>query len=146
MGVEGGPNFGRMDGETLLERAERARLIAEIHTKAREAATRGSAEHIANNPELAALMGRLIETGPELDPPTRAHLRRIVALALRVFRDVADDADFGLLLANAELADIDAECAELDEFMTTTGLDQMSPNWEAAVDDFNLLWPEPSEE
>lgn len=134
------PEFGGFgyEGETALSEIERSQMLAELARTRQEIAHGHAAAEVAGNPELHAMLGKLIEGGPELSPGTRAHLRRMIALSYNFYTyarqsaDAAIDEEFyGVVIGALQ--------GELDELNAMAEDERLPDLWDVAYEDLLRL-------
>lgn len=135
---EFGPEFGRFEGETALSEIERSQMLAELARSRQEVAHEHAAAEVAGNPELLAMLGKLVEGGPELSPEATAHLRRMIALSYNFYAYAKQAADAAV---DEELHGIviGALQGELDELYAMTEGERLPDLWDVAYEDLMRL-------
>lgn len=133
------PEFGgSFDGETALSQMERSQMLAELARARQEAAQAGASAEVAARPELLAMLGKLIESGPEWSPQVTAHLRRMIALHYNFYGYVQQAADAAV---DEELHGIvlNTVQGELDELNRLAEGETLPDMWDIAYEDLMRL-------
>lgn len=134
------PEFGGFgyEGETALSEIERSQMLAELARAQQEAAHKYAAAEVAENPELLAMLGKLVEGGPELSAGVRAHLRRMIALSYNFYAYAKQAADAAI---DEELHGIviGALQGELDELHALAEGERLPDLWDVAYEDLIRL-------
>jgi len=134
------PEFGVFgyEGETALSEMERSQMLAELARTQQEVAHEHAAAEVAENPELLAMLGKLVEGGPELSPGARAHLRRMIALSYNLYAyaqqavDAAVDEELhGIVIGTLQ--------GELDELHAMAEGERLPDLWDMAYKDLLRL-------
>jgi hypothetical protein len=135
---EFGPDFGGFEGETALSQIERSQMLAELARTQQEMAHEHAAAEVAKNPELLAMLGKLIEGGPELSPEATAHLRRMIALSYNfyAYAQQAADAAIDEELHGMVVESLQGELDELDRMAESETLPDL---WDIAYEDLLRL-------
>ena len=122
------------EGDTALAEIDRHELLAELARAREENAGDQATLEVVHNPELAAMLAILIESGVELPAQTQAHLRRMITLSYCFYTSnqaaegAATDAEFHALIAHNVQS-------ELEEFYALYGTDQPADLWDIAYED-----------
>lgn len=134
----GSPEFGsgHSEGLTALEEQERLELSRELAQCIEVAANMATAEAINGDPMLHAMLSKLIEGGPELYPPTRAHLRKMIALHLHPFDKVRQQAAIDVSFFDATSQQVQQE---VEELKSMEGLENLPDLWDIALQDLLRL-------
>lgn len=135
--MPGGPESGGFGGsETAIEQIAGFEARATFAEMIAAAAHEASGSVLADNPELAEAIGRLIEQGPEWDPYHRAHMRRVVAWQLSAlsggFDRVAAQAETDITFFNLASKEVQQE---IDELESLAGEERLPDLWDVAIQD-----------
>jgi len=131
MGIESGPSF--YEGEPAVSEFARAELMLDLATEKARLLGEGLTREIARNPELDAMLGKLIECGPDMDPHTKAHLRRMISLWIGTHRDMIVDANHDVDFFRTVLQELQSELDEMADF--ETDLSELPDLWDIAYKD-----------
>lgn len=129
---------GYEEGPSAIEEIDRLDLMAELSRAKAIMAHECAAVEINQDPALQAMLGRLIEAGPNMNPAMSAHLRMMVALRIGPLQKLGIQAQ-----ADAEFFEI-ARYEVERELNELSGLeDQLSdlPDaWDIALEDLLKLY------
>lgn len=131
MGIESGPNF--YEGEPAVSEMARAELLTDLAFERARIIGDGVSAEIAANPELNAMMSKLIECGPGMDPAAQAHLRRMVSLWIGRHIDAIVDANSDGDFYRAATQELQAELDEMSGF--EDDLSDLPDLWDIAYQD-----------
>ena len=124
------------EGPTALDELERARIMEELAETIQIASQERTSEEINGDPILQALLGKIINSGPGLDPDIVSHLRKIVALRIGHIANVgikaSDDAKFWRVAQSVVMDELET----LNSFM---GEELTEPSWYSALEDLRQL-------
>jgi hypothetical protein len=126
-----GPSFG-FEEESGISEMERLDLMQELAGQIEASSHKISAERINQDPILHAMLGKVVEGGPELDPIHVAHLRKMIALRMCGLSDMAaraarDQEFYGLALQTVQ--------DEIEELRAIPGADDLPDMWDVALQD-----------
>jgi hypothetical protein len=129
-----GPSFNfEESGLSETERLDLMRnLAAEIEASAHEL----SVSQINRDPILHTILGKVIESGPNLDPAHLAHLRRIITLRLAGMPDIAAQASRDQEFFQIAINTVQEE---IDELSAIPGASELPDMWDIALEDLLRL-------
>jgi hypothetical protein len=120
------PDFaGYPESEPAVSEIARADLMRELAVYKERVANEAISRQIIRQPELAAMLGKYLESGPELDPDIRAHLRKMIALWIGRGIEFAIEAGYEasfyelvrdqVILELEELSDLEADVSDIPD-------------------------------
>lgn len=137
MSFNSGPEFlSGPEREPGLSAIERLDLLAEIAARSATIAHELGAVQVNQDPVLHAMLSKVIEGGPELDPTHQSFLRKMIALRLNGLpEDVAkSETDYAFYSSAAQTVR-----GEIEELRGMLGEDRLTDPWDAALQDLTDL-------
>lgn len=125
-----GPSFGFEESD--VSEMERLDLMRQLAGQVEASAHELGAKQINRDPILHAMLSKVIESGPILDPTHVAHIRKMIALRMcglpEIAAQAARDQDFyGLAILTVQ--------DEIEELRTIPGSDDLPDMWDIALQD-----------
>jgi hypothetical protein len=129
-----GPSFDFE--ESGISEMERLGWMQELAGQVEASAQELGAEKINQDPILHAMLGKVIESGSELDPTHVAHLRKMIALRMcgladKVVQAARDQEFYGLALQTVR--------DEIEELRAIPGGEDLPDMWDVALQDLLQL-------
>lgn len=125
-----GPSFGFE--EPGISEMERLDLMQQLAGQVEASAHELGAKQINRDPILHAMLGKVIESGPNLDPTHVAHIRKMIALRMCGLPDIAvqaaRDQEFYVLA-------IQTVNDEIEELRAIPGAEDLPDMWDIALQD-----------
>jgi DNA-binding phage protein len=136
IGSPEGNNFNRYENESGISKLDRLRLMEEIAVSYAEIVHEMATRKINSDPLLQALLGKIVESGPELDPTYLAHLRKIVALRMSGLPEIAEQ-----IALDREFYAIILEITENEIVQLNALIEEKHPSdaWDIALEDLSHL-------
>jgi hypothetical protein len=130
-----GPSFN-FDREPGISEIERLGLMRELAASVEATANKFAVNALQRDPISHTLLGKIVESGPEYDPTTLAHMRKMLALRLFGLPDIAARA-----ASDREFFDIAIMSVsyEIDELESIPGADELPDMWDIALEDLLRL-------
>ena len=125
-----GPSFGFE--ESGISEMERLDLMQQLAGQVEASAHELGAKQINRDPILHAMLDKVIESGPNLDPTHLAHIRKMIALRMCGLPDISaqaakDQEFYGLAIQTVH--------DEIEELRTMLGAEDLPDMWDIALQD-----------